>query len=102
MSDYVEEITEGDQLVLVLPLASDPTGGSFDARAQRLAAVSAASIAGVVQIVDSGSIQAPWAAGSLSAGEWRIQIAGETDDHPFETLTDVMIKVSPRLPAPGP
>ena len=99
MSDYVVEITEGDQLVLVLPLA---TGGTFDARAQRLGAVPAASIAGAVQIVDSGSIQATWAAGVLSAGEWRIQIAGETDDHPFETLAEVMIKVAPRLPAPGP
>ena len=102
MSDYVVEITEGDQLVLVLPLASDPTGGTFDARAQRLGAVPAASIAGAVQIVDSGSIQATWAAGVLSAGELRIQIAGETDDHPFETLAEVMIKVAPRLPAPGP
>ena len=102
MSKYVEEITEGDQLVLVLPLASDPTGGTFDARAQRLGAVAAASIAGVVQIVDSGSIQATWAAAVLSAGEWQIQIAGETDDHPFETLADVMIKVGSRLPAPAP
>jgi len=101
MSGYLVEITEGDQLALVLPLASDPTGGTFEARAQRLDTPPAASIGGVVAIVDSGSIQSTWSDGALGAGVWRIQIAGETDDHPFQTLVEVKVLVRARNTGPA-